>query len=1287
MLMLEEANAHGSAGLPIEPLDWEGTARFEVLRCIGRGGMGAVYEARDREHRQRVALKTLLHFNPAALYLFKQEFRTLAGVHHPNLVRLHELVAGESDRVFFSMELVRGADFLTYVQRPGTIRIADGRSGVTSKEVLAAQVGQESGVHEAAAEGGSDTGRAPSAGRTRRTSPADFDRLRPALRQLVEGVHALHSNRKLHRDIKPSNVLVTAEGRVVLLDFGVSTELPRVADEALREDGQFVGTARYMAPEQAFEDAPAPAADWYSVGVVLYEALVGAPPFSGPVVDVIHLKTTADSPPPSECVDGVPRDLDELCLALLERVPEKRPGGSEILRRLGGARNSILAPSPLAEARSSTGLVGRERQLRALREAFGVARGGRSVTVRVCGRAGMGKSALIQHALDELVEQGEAVVLRGRAYERESVPYKAVDSVIDALSGHLMHVNDLEGTIVSPKDTWALARLFPVLRRVPCIGEVAEEPITDPQGVRRRAFAALRELLASLSSRRPMVIYIDDVQWGDTDSAALLLELVRPPYAPPVMFVLAYREEDAQTAPFLTEVNSHWPSGANVRDVVLGPLDTEEARRLALGLLGSNDEAARNIAEAIGRESGGSPFLVEELARSAVGKLSEAHDAKVTLEQMVGERLAGLPQEARRLVEIIAVGGRPLPVSTVGDAARVEAADELVTLLQRRHFVRPGLRNGREVVESVHDRIRETIVAQLSADSLREHHGNLARALQATLAADPESVALHLIGAGETERGALFAERAAEQAAKQLAFEQAARLFRLTLDTFPATSADGSRLRKRLGEVLEWTGRSAEAGRAYLEAAEGASALQKVDLQRAAAEQFHASGLMDEGTRVLHSVLAAVGERAPRSSRSALFWLVVYHLWLRVVGVHFRERDAQEVSPEDRLRIDALYAVALGLTLVNHILGVSMKARALVAALRGGDRLQVSRAAALVACDLGGAGGPQRRTERDLWQIAERLAQKEQNPAGKFAVRATTGITLFMRGRWREARDLLDPIQAMTTNRRVGQQSAVLFTLYSLYFLGDVKELTQRYTRLVAEAEDRRNVFMSVNVRTSSAALVWLAADDPERARRELREAMAQWTQGKFSSQEWRATMFGADIDLYVGDAASAYERVRGLARALKKNFFIFVQYVRAMTAFVQGRCAIASLEVVPAAQRGARLSEARRLRRRLEREQMPWTSALASILAAGIARTVGDRRGAETALRAAIDGAEATEMAIHGAAARYQLGLLLGGDEGAELVRDAVDVMTTRGVRAPERFAAMLVPGPFRSDARNERQ
>ncbi|HLK38267.1 MAG TPA: serine/threonine-protein kinase, partial [Polyangiaceae bacterium] len=255
-LQLPNADGETTAALseappPHDQVDWRGTERFQVVRCIGRGGMGSVYEARDRDRRQRVALKTLLHFDPAALFMFKQEFRTLADVQHPNLVRLHEFVAAEGERVFFSMELVRGTDFLSFVQRPGATPGVIGTSDVLSLQTAPLDAGNSGVLRRSVAPAGIEItpttdGRAP-----KRASTADFDRLRPALRQLVEGLQALHAAGKLHRDIKPSNVLVTPEGRVVILDFGVATELPRVSEEYLREQGQMIGTARYMAPEQA----------------------------------------------------------------------------------------------------------------------------------------------------------------------------------------------------------------------------------------------------------------------------------------------------------------------------------------------------------------------------------------------------------------------------------------------------------------------------------------------------------------------------------------------------------------------------------------------------------------------------------------------------------------------------------------------------------------------------------------------------------------------------------------------------------------------------------------------------------------------------------------------------------------------------------------------------------------------------------------------------------------------------------------------------------------------------
>jgi eukaryotic-like serine/threonine-protein kinase len=1283
--MTAETTTDASWGPGLETPDWKGTARYEVLRCIGKGGMGLVYEAFDRERQQRVALKTLLNSSPAALYLFKQEFRTLADVHHRNLVQLYELVVGEDGRVFFTMELVNGTDFLTYVQRMEEPGPPDAASGPQDEPTRREQWAEASELRIKRARRGPDDG-------ALKPSPSDIERLRLALGQLVEAVRALHAAGKLHRDIKPSNVRVTPEGRVVVLDFGVAMELSRVVDENLQEGGEMVGTARYMAPEQALSEGPTAACDWYSVGVMLYEALVGSPPFVGSAFDVLKMKSMLDPPPPGACVEGVPDDLDELATALLLRAPELRPSGPEILHRLGVRQSlrPVLTPTPVAEV--ATTIVGREAPLRALRDAFEVARTGRSITVLVGGPSGMGKSTVVGHFLDELVERGEAVVLRGRAYERESVPYKGVDSVVDALSRYLMRLSDREDSLTLPHDVWALARLFPVLRRVPSIANMDEPVAGDPTRMRRRAFFALRELLAALARRQPLVVFVDGVQWGDSDSAALLLELVRPPDAPPLLLVMTFRDEELQTSPFLIETRGRWPALAELRNIAIGPLQEEDTRRLALTLLGTDDGGTRITADAIACEARGSPFLVDELARSVTGphRVARSEDtspgiATVTLEQMVKARLARLPERELRLLRIVAIAGRPLPVSIAADAAGIrDTVDDAIGLIRARRFVRTGIRGGTETVEMIHDRIREMIVAKLSPRIVREHHRALAGVLEASPDADPEAIATHLIGAGERERAAIHAERAAEKAASQLAFDRAVSLYRLTLDTLgPATPSssrgaeDVHRLRLRLAELLEWAGRGAESAKVYLEEAQRAPAPARVNLERAAAEQLLTSGRIDEGAEVLHRVLDSLGMNAPRSAASALFWLVVYRLVLLVVGLRFTHRDPKDVRPEDRVRIDALYSVALGFVLVDVILGACMQARHLLYALRAGDSFQVMRAVGLEATNLASAGGSESRRERKLRALGQRLAQRSEDKDAQLFIDGTRGIALFLRGHFKEARDLLEMVsEGSTMQKRSGWQSnAYLFAVDTLMVLGDLREAASLRERLLLDAEERGDLYTIVNLHTRATVFLSLAADDPDLARRHLREAMAQWSQTGFLLQHWQAMHYEAEIELYVGDAARAYDRIVRDEVAFRRSLLGQVQVLRVLTLYLRGRCAIASLDAVPS-ERVVRLAEARNLARRLAREKVPWASLDGSILTASVANATGDRPGAIAALRDVLAGATAAEMMLHVAAARYQLGSLLGGEAGKTMVAQADEEMASRGVRSAARMAARLVPG-----------
>ncbi len=212
--------------------DFLGTERFRIRRRLGSGGMGVVYEAHDRETDKVVALKTLTRAEASHISRFKNEFRSLADVSHPNLVALYEFMA-DGQYWFFTMELVPGINFLEYV-RPGY----HARQLQSSKTPTLRKTGTEP-AEELLADYEAETRqldsiRAPSSVAESRETPEqsslsqsqlDLNRLRLALRQLAEGLHGLHETGKLHRDIKPSNVLVTNEGRVVILDFGLVAEV------------------------------------------------------------------------------------------------------------------------------------------------------------------------------------------------------------------------------------------------------------------------------------------------------------------------------------------------------------------------------------------------------------------------------------------------------------------------------------------------------------------------------------------------------------------------------------------------------------------------------------------------------------------------------------------------------------------------------------------------------------------------------------------------------------------------------------------------------------------------------------------------------------------------------------------------------------------------------------------------------------------------------------------------------------------------------------------------------
>ncbi len=1175
-------------------------SRFVPDRRLGAGGFGEVWSAYDRERDARVALKRLTHAEPATLYRFKHEFRALADVVHPNLVRLHELFSA-GDEWYLAMDVVEGVDFRAWL-RGGVSALAD-----TWDEPVA--------------------GAAP-----------DADRVREALRQLVAGVRALHEAGKLHRDLKPPNVLVDAQGRVVILDFGLVAELDDGRHRSI--DPRIQGTPAYMAPEQARGGPVTPAADWYAVGVMLYEVLRGRLPFGGTLADMLLHKETRDPPDPRQAMPGLPADLCDLAMALLRRDPAARPDGDEIARRLGDA---APAPAPRAEIAP---FVGRQGQLAALAEAFATARAGRPLIVHVRGASGMGKTALVRRFLDGL--EG-AVVLEGRCFERESVPYKAFDGLVDALTDHLRRLPPLDAPRVMPRDLAALARLFPVLGRLEAVAGHGGRPAPqDPRELRKRAFGALRELLARLADRQPLVLAVDDAQWGDSDSAALLAELFAPPDPPAVLLVMSWRVEDEPTSELLRALRPGLRRGREVREVEVGPLPPGEATALAASLLG----ALPADAQAIARESEGNPLFVHELARFVAGGRGPR---PASLQGMLAERIAALPDAARRLLEVVAVAGRPFASDLARRAAGLDGAAEQAarTELRLGHLVRTTTSAGRLHVETLHDAVRHAATGALDGAGLRACHGRVAAALEADPAADPEALADHFAAAGEAERARRYAEIAADRAADALAFDRAAALYRAALGP-----ANERALRVKLADALAHAGRGLEAARTYLDAVDGAGRDEVLDLRRRAAEQLLRSGHVDEGLSVMRTVLDAVGLAPPRRPSIAVAALWLHRTRLRRRGFDFAERDAADVPPLDLARMDVCWSLGNGLGGVDLVRGAEFHARHMLLALAAGEPYRIARALAweAILSALEGAEGAKRA--EDLSARAEALAQRIAHPHALAWAIAAAAVWHFCEGRWRLAHGLCDYGTALFREQcadiawEVGSL-AVWWNLPALFHLGEVGELARRAEAVAQEAEARGDRYALTSLRTFVQPLVHLAADRPDDARRDAAGAIAGWSVGGWHMQHWSDLLAQCQADLYTGEARRALDRLARHWSSVQGAQQHRNRIVRVLGWDLRARCALA------AGQPGLAAEDARRL----AREGSPWADALAGALRAGLrADAVGFDRAA-----AGFDG---LEMRLHAEAARARA-RELRGEEATEPLR----ALAALGIADPRRFARLLVP------------
>jgi hypothetical protein len=1202
--------------------------RLHVLETLGQGGMGIVYRAFDREHRAQVALKTMHRAEPAAIYALKNEFRSLADVRHPNLVRLFELFS-EADGWFFTMELVDGERFDQWV-RPG--------------------------------------------------DRLDEARLRSAFAQLIDALDSVHTAGKLHRDIKPSNVLVRADGHVCVLDFGLVTEPCAYGIGQTVSDHMLVGTPAYVAPEQGLGERASVATDLYALGVMLFEALTGRLPFAGSATEMLMAKQQGVPAWPEHFEPSPQLALVELCSRLLSRDPAARPSGAELRGEFAEQRARVSfssIPPPLAAE-----LIGRDADLAQLRDAYQATLRGKAVLVSVSGDSGVGKTALCQSFLDELMREGHAVVLRGRCNERESLPYKAFDALVDDLSRHLRRLRAEQAAALLPRDAAELTRLFPVLGRVDALAEAPVRPVADATEQQRRAFEAFLELLGRMRDRAPLVLHIDDLQWTDRDSSQLLSYLLRRSEQLPALLIFSQRAEPGAHNEFMDALLEQSLSHGALerREVKLQPLPPSAAESLAQRLLAPGE--ACTVAGQIGREACGNPFLIGELARFAGSSLLAGTSAAVSreaprpardvlLRHALEARASALPAPAHKLLSLLALIGRPLPLTLALEVSGISRAD--VDALQSAHLVRSRI-DGDRRLEFYHDLIRTTLARELAPEHCRTLYLELARACEKHPELDPELRCSCFEGAGEIEAAARCAADAADQAVAALAFDHAARLYDKALALGTYTAPEALRLTRRWARALANAGRSLESARAYQRAALLASGDENLDLQRRSAEQLLTAGYAAEGLRVLANVCAEVGLSLPAKPTLGNIGLAWALTKLRVHAARPPRTAAKPISPRQTLRLEIVQTAVAGLQCYSQAGAARLALDYLVEAQSAGDPRHLVWA-------LGSLGmlTKSRSFYSELLGQMESVAARDGRPELRGLACGLRGFVASRRLAHREAREWFAQALAAYRDCEDMQWQVDLVHVYdqaSAAAAGEYAELARTTPALIDEAFQRGRPWAGATLSGFAGMPAWLTLDDRSGYLRQLALARSQWQQhAEFLSHD--RTSYGllraeAMSSIYGGEPLRGFALFDAhRAAPMKPNHRL--DYMFFLTA-----CSAAALR--PRSGRQPGHGQAARLRAIVRRaaalQHSPSTRPLVRVFEAVLCLDRGQTELAISALRGSLLQLEAAGCEMHVAALRRRLGQWLGGDEGRGLIETGDLFMNSQGVRDRDAMSELLCPG-----------
>jgi predicted ATPase/predicted Ser/Thr protein kinase len=701
--------------------------RFSVTAKIGEGGVGEVFLAHDPQLGRKVAIKLLRSRgeDQRALLRLVREAQGLARVSHPNVVQVYQI--GEHDNaVFIAMEYVRGSTLHAWLARK--------RSWRAIVEMLV---------------------------------------------QCGRGLEAAHRAALIHRDFKPANVMVGVDGRARVLDFGLARdsralggqtgeapEAEALLQRQITEHDAILGTPAYMAPEQLLEGRCNALSDQFSFCAVAFEALVGRRPVVGRSLAELRARVSAGDIATMPDDGELPRRVCEAISRGLALDPAARwPSMTELLEQLDiaiadlgrqASAGELDEPSP----RSSGKLYGRGRELEQLGEAFGAVaeRSSSTALLVVRGEAGVGKSALIGELLRSL---GERALIGGAKFDQLQgvTPLSGFVEAFEDLAAQLRDESDerivalREGILAGVGNgAQILVDLVPGLATL--LGP--QPPAPELGGVERlhRFRRVVERFVAALADpTRPLVLFLDDLQWADPDSLALLEHLLGSPELDALVVVATVRTRE----PGSTHVEgllARLPEHVRLAAVDLVALALDDVAALLADALGSSPHEVLELAAVVVEKTGGNPFFVQEFIEIlradhliafdtqrrawtwSMDRIAERPLVEDLLELLAG-RLDALPSETRRLLQWAGCIGNRFALASLAAVAGDSPAKTLQTLapaLSQSLIMPVGDVDAAELeLRFRHDRIQTAACALLDERERAAAHLEIGRTLLATL--------------------------------------------------------------------------------------------------------------------------------------------------------------------------------------------------------------------------------------------------------------------------------------------------------------------------------------------------------------------------------------------------------------------------------------------------------------------------------------------------------------------------------------------------------------------------